>query len=343
VRTGVVVLTAVWLTACPEPAPPGYDPSNPQPLGEAARKPPPEGSLPPNVPPPPPSLGKKDDQPVTAPPGEKTAPPPSEDPAPTAADFAKHFSVRFGSASSELITIEGDAKSAVVHEVRSSKNGEATLKSGRLGAEPIAALVSALSSTEWWKLPAGRDGPLRMTINAGATTRTFTTSCPGAAKNAACPPAAAEKAVRTALAGSKAEPAPPTKLLKFKPGGVNKATLLSKAHCAERERPGYFTCVRDNGPVDHCIGKGHKFVCYQSPFETKGLNVTSDVPGDEKKKPPTPEQPWGIELPSDRCVATQGHWRCEHDTEVSRVTQGKTWLAWPGDGDPVAVKAGYAE
>ncbi|MFT3838542.1 MAG: hypothetical protein QM723_16310 [Myxococcaceae bacterium] len=331
------MLSALLLAACPEPSAPGFDPSNPRPLDPSLRRPPPPGSLRPDEPTPPPGVAHKDAPPTppAAEPPKETPPPPDPDAPPSKDDLAAKFSVRAGIGTPHAITIEGDPKAATVREVKGSKDGEGSLKTGQLGAKDVAAFLAALDKLEWWKLPSADSG---ISVKRGSTSRTFSAAC---AKGKSCPNSAADALVKGLAAKAKAPP--DTKVLKFKSPAAGKGAP-TKAHCAEHERPNFVTCVADSGStLDHCSGKGKKFVCFASPYETKGMAVVSDVAADEKKKPPAVVQPWAIELASDRCIATQGHWRCDHDTEVAKVSMGKTWLAWPGEGPPQPVKQGYAE
>lgn len=322
------VLFSLLLAACPEPAPPGFDPSNPRPLDPNLRQAPPPGSPRPDEPTPPPGLTRKDAPPPAAdakdPEPKKAEPPKDPDAPPSKEDLGAKFSVRLGAGTAHVVIVEGDPKSATVREVKGSKDAESSLKTGQLSAKEVTAFLAALDKLEWWKLPSSDSG---LSVTRGSTGRTF-----------------ANKAAEALVKGlaAKAQPAPATKVLKFKAGAAGKGAP-TRARCAERERPSFVTCVADSGTLDHCTGKGKKFVCFQSPYEAKGMAVISEVAPDEKKKAPAVSQPWAIELAADRCVSTQGHWRCDHDTEVAKVSMGKTWLAWPGDGLPLPVKQGYAE
>jgi hypothetical protein len=332
------VLPALLLAACPEPAPPGFDPSNPQPLDPSLRRAPPPGATRPDEPTPPPRPRTVDlGDPVPPPKGPPPAPPP--DAPPSKEDLAAKFTVHFGgSGHASQVWVEGDAKAATVREVKLVKE-DAALKTDQLTGKEVAAFLAALDKLEWWKFESGSGAPVDklITLTRGNTSRSFSTAC---AKGKTCANASAEALIKGLAAKTKA--VPETKVLKFKPGATAKGAPVP-GHCPLHERPGFTSCAIETGMNDHCTGKGKKFVCFATPFDPKGVAVTSDVAVDEKKKAAAPQQPWAIELAADHCVSTIGNWRCEHDTSVSRVSTGKTWLAWPNDGPPVAVKSGYAE
>ena len=377
VRAACAALSVLLLSGCPEKAPPGYDPSRPQPIDPSLRKAPPPGALPPNVPPPPPELGRKDDgkppEPAPAAPVEgdggpapaaeapplegdggparvAEAPPVADAPPPDASppgkeDLAAHFVLRLQPEAGAMLTLSGDPRGATVSEVHEPKGDRATLKLGKLNAKEVQALLAALDARAWWKLPpAEASGPgARARIERGTVLRTLALGCPKCTgKGCKCPAAAVGALLRDAAA-SHLKDAPATQVLKFKPPGATKKKVPERAHCTGRDRPGYFTCVHESGPVEHCLGRSHNLVCYQSPYDAKGFAVMSDSAVDEKQKAAPPDQPWAIELADERCVRNDGRWSCEKGTELSRVTMGKTWLAWSPRSEPRPVKAGYAE